>query len=91
MLNTVKGFESALTLSLPVTSVNNLGKQFGPKSGPTIDQVQTGWHSDGVPKRFFLKLILKKQKKNKISRRHKNTRNYPAFNVLMKVLMISFG
>ena len=27
---------SGLTLCLPVSSADNLGKQFGPRSGPTI-------------------------------------------------------
>ena len=50
---------SVLTLCLPVSSADNLCKQFGPRSGPTI-RVQTVCHSGGIfLKEFFKKLILK--------------------------------
>ena len=37
---------------LPVSSADNLGKQIGPRSGPTI-RVQNVSHSDDIPERFF--------------------------------------
>ena len=44
-------------LCLPVSSADNLGKQFGTRSGPTISsgliRVLTFLHSDGIPEIFF--------------------------------------
>ena len=53
-----------------VPSADNFCKQFGPRSGPTPVSgwvmIQTVWHSDCVPERFFSKkFILKKSADDK--------------------------
>ena len=67
-----------LTLCLPVTSAVNLGRQFGPRSGPTNQSPNCLTFWCYFWKNFFKKLILKK-----ISRRQKSMKNYPVCNELI--------
>ena len=52
--------DNNLTLCLPVSSGDNLGKQFGPRSGPTIR------HSEDIPE-FFQKVNFEKKSADKKS------------------------
>ena len=80
---------SLLTLCLPVTSADNLGEQFGPRSGPTNRRAWSGSKLFDILmvflKEFFQKIILKK-----ISRRQKSMKNYPVGNELIRFDCISY-
>ena len=60
------------TLCLSVSSADNLGKQFGHRSGPTIPSglisVQTVRHSDGIPEEFFPIVHFEKNQQTKKNR-----------------------
>ena len=69
-----------LTLGLLVSSADNLCKQLGPRSGPTVSGliwIQAVWHWWYSWKNFSKKLILKKSADDK-----KSMKNYPGGKVL---------
>ena len=59
-----QSYWAILTLCLPVSSADNLGKKFGPRSGPTILRTCSGSKLFDILmvflKEFFKRLILKK-------------------------------
>ena len=71
-----------LTLCLPVTSADNFGKQFGPRSGPTNRRAWSGSKLFAILM-VFLKEFFQKINFEKISRRQKSTENYPVCNELI--------
>ena len=60
-----------LTLCLPVSSADNLGKQFGPRSGPTNRWARSGSRLFDILM-VFLKDFFQKVNFEKISRRQKH-------------------
>ena len=70
-----------LTPCLPVTSADNFGKQFGPRSGPTNRRAWSGSKLFDILM-VFLKLIWKKSADDK-----KAHKNFPVCNELIQCIM----
>ena len=66
---------------LPVSSADNVGKQFGLRSGPTIRQARAGSKLFDILM-VFLKDFFQKVNFEKNSRRLKIMKNYPVGNEL---------
>ena len=64
--------EVRLTLCLPLSSADNLGKQFGPRSGPTIHRACSGSKLFDIPM-VFLKEFFPK---NHFEKNQQTTKKY---------------
>ena len=80
--NTISDQKHGLTLCLPVSSADNLGKQLGPKSGPTNRRTRLGSKLFDIlivlVKVFFPNVNFEKNKQQTT----KSVKNYPVCNEL---------
>ena len=62
-------------------SADNPCKGYEPRSGPTKYGACSGWHSDGIPERFFWKVDFEKNKQTT-----KNHEEFPSMQLLVFLL-----